>query len=233
MHNIIAFFITLGLALLWLRINDFCAHKGWISSDLSRKIIHIGTGPIYVLCWLIFENNIGARYFAALIPLGITLQFFFVGSGIIKDESAVKAMSRSGDRREILRGPLYYGILFVLLTLAFWYDNPIGIIALMLMCGGDGMADILGRRYGTSKLPWNKHKSWVGSICMFFGGEICALFLVWIYLISGIFPGAIGEYILPISMISLGCTITESLPLKDIDNITITITAIILGFFFF
>jgi hypothetical protein len=33
----------------------------------------------------------------------ITAQFFLVGSGIIRDEAAVRAMSRSGNRREILK----------------------------------------------------------------------------------------------------------------------------------
>jgi len=54
-------------------------------------------------------------------------------------------MSRNGDRREILRGPLYYGIIFVVMTLVFWKDSPIGMVAVMLMCGGDGLADIMGR----------------------------------------------------------------------------------------
>ena len=53
-NNWIAFVITLALALAWLRINDFFAHKGWVSGPVSRKIIHIGTGPIFVLCWLFF-----------------------------------------------------------------------------------------------------------------------------------------------------------------------------------
>ena len=29
-------------------------------------------------------------------------------------------MSRSGDRRELLRGPLVYGIIFILSTLFYW-----------------------------------------------------------------------------------------------------------------
>lgn len=232
MHNIIAFFITLILALIWLRINNYFAHKGWISSGLSRKIIHIGTGPIYVLCWLIFENNPSARYLAAIIPLAISLQFFLVGIGIIIDESAVKSMSRSGDRREILRGPLYYGILFIFLTIVFWYDSPIGIVALMLMCGGDGMADILGRRFGAVKLPWNNHKSWIGSLSMLISGWVTAILLIWIFLLAGAFQGTINDYTLPLCLIAFGCTVVESLPLRDIDNITITVTAIILGFLF-
>ncbi len=233
MHNIIAFIITLSIALFWLRVNDYFAHKGWISSDLSRKIIHIGTGPVFVICWLLFDDHVSARYLAALIPLAITTQFFLVGAGIMKDESAVKAMSRSGDRREILRGPLYYGIVFVFLTIAFWNVTPIGIIALMLMCGGDGLADILGRRFGSKKLPWNHQKSWIGSLSMFAGGWITAFILIWIFLIANVFPGTIGDYFLPLTAIALGSAIIESIPLKDIDNFTITITAILLGYLFF
>jgi phytol kinase len=114
--NLVALIVTLVIALVWLRLNDFIANKGWISSDLSRKIIHIGTGPIFVLCWLLFNEEPSARFFAAVIPLLITGQFFMVGAGLLKDEAAVQAMSRTGDRREILRGPLFYGIIFVILT---------------------------------------------------------------------------------------------------------------------
>ena len=99
-NNIVPMVLTLTAALAWLRINDFAAHKGWIESKLSRKIIHIGTGPIFVVCWLLFPNTPSSKYFAAVIPLLITFQFALVGLGIIKDEAAVQAMSRSGDRRE-------------------------------------------------------------------------------------------------------------------------------------
>ena len=60
----------------------------------------MGTGPLFVLCWLLFTRAFAARFLAALAPLLITLQFFLVGTGIIRDEAAVQAMARSGDRRE-------------------------------------------------------------------------------------------------------------------------------------
>ena len=115
MQNLIALMVTFALALAWLRVNDFAAYRGWVSGPVSRKIIHIGTGPIFVLCWLLFNNDLAARFMAALVPLGITAQFLLVGTGIMKDPAAVKAMSRTGDRREILRGPLFYGIAFIIL----------------------------------------------------------------------------------------------------------------------
>ena len=228
-NNLIALIITFLSAVAWLRINDFAAHRGWISSQLSRKIIHIGTGPIFVLCWLLFNDSASARYLAALVPGLITVQFILVGIGLVKDDAAVKALSRTGDRREILRGPMYYGIIFVILTIVYWKDSPIGMVALMLLCGGDGLADIIGRRFGKRKLPWAPMKSWMGSLGMFLGGWILAIGILWIYLLSGVFTGQIMDYIPALSMVAFAATIVESLPIKDLDNITITIIGLILG----
>jgi phytol kinase len=231
--NILALFITFIVALAWLRINDFMAHRGWIETRLSRKFIHIGTGPFFVLCWLLFNSNPINKYLAALVPLAFSLQFLLIGLGMIKDEASVKAMSRSGDPREILRGPLFYGIIFVILTIAYWKYSPIGIVALMLMCGGDGLADIMGRRLGKVKLPCNKGKSVVGSMGMFLGGWVLSVLVVWIYSVSGVFSQPIQFYLLPITIIAVVGTLVESLPLKDIDNITVTMAAVILGYLLF
>lgn len=228
-NNIIALILTFIAAISWLRLNDFAAHRGWISSHLSRKIIHIGTGPIFVLCWLLFHDAPSARYLAALVPGLITVQFIFVGLGIIKDEAAVKALSRTGDRREILRGPLFYGIIFVILTILYWKDSPIGMVALMLMCGGDGFADIIGRRFGKRKLPWAPGKSWMGSLAMFLGGWCLSIGILWVYLLEGVFTGQLNAYIPSLTLIALVGTAVESLPIKDVDNITVTLSAVILG----
>jgi phytol kinase len=232
-NNIIALVITFLVALFWLRFNDYLAHKGYLESHLSRKFIHIGTGPFFVLCWLLFKDDPINKYLAALVPLAFTLQFLLIGTGVIKDEASVKAMSRSGDRREILRGPLYYGIIFVLLTIIFWKSTPIGIVGLMLMCGGDGLADIFGRRWGRTHIPWNQNKTFIGSLGMFLGGWLLSLFIIWIYSIAGVFSTSFQYYIIPVTIISLIGTLVESLPFRDIDNITVTLSAVIIGYFIF
>ena len=72
-------------------------------------------------------------------------------------------------RQELLQGPLLYIAIVVSITLIFWRDSPVSLLALCLMCGGDGLADIVGRTYGTVKLPFNHKKSWAGSFAMFAG----------------------------------------------------------------
>lgn len=233
MNNIIAALVTFVISLIFLRSMDFIAHRGWIDSKLSRKIIHIGTGPLFVLCWFLFQDTPDARWWAALVPLAITIQFTLIGFGILKDEASVKAMSRTGDPKEILRGPLYYGIMFVALTIFYWKDSPIGIIALMMMCGGDGIADIVGRKFNSAKLPWSREKSIAGSIAVFIGGFVMSAIIIFIYVNAGVFSGTINNYLLPITVMALAGTIIESLPYKDIDNITMTVASVLAGYLFF
>ena len=229
MNPYIATVLTFVIALAFLRLMDFIAERGWTNSKTSRKLIHIGTGPIFVLCWLMFPEVPISRWLAALVPLLITVQFALVGTGVIKDEAAVKAMSRTGDRREILRGPLFYGIMFVVITLIYWKDSPIGIPALMMMCGGDGIADMVGRRIRSAKLPWSPEKSLAGTLSVFAGGWILTVFVFAIYVWFGVFGGPITEYLLPITWIALGAMLVESLPFKDIDNITLTVASALIG----
>ena len=229
MNPYIATILTFIIAISFLRIMDFFAHRGWIESKLSRKFIHIGTGPIFVLCWLMFPDVTVSRYLAALVPLLITVQFILVGTGIMKDDAAVQAMTRMGNPREILRGPLFYGIMFVVLTIVYWKDSPIGITALMMMCGGDGIADIVGRRIKSPKLVWSPEKSVAGSLSVFAGGALLTALILFVYVNVGVFASPFSIYLMPIVWIALGGMLVESLPFKDVDNITLTVVTALIG----
>lgn len=229
MNPYLATVLTFAIAVAFLRIMDYFAHRGWIGGKLSRKLIHIGTGPIFVLCWLLFPDQPISRYLAALVPLLITLQFVLVGTGVVKDEAAIQAMTRTGDPREILRGPLFYGVMFVLLTVIYWKDSPIGITALMMMCGGDGIADIVGRRVPSPKLPWSIEKSVAGSLSVLAGGALMTAIILFIYVSAGVFAEPFRAYLAPLFWIALGGTLIESLPFKDIDNITLTVVSALIG----
>jgi phytol kinase len=233
MSPILAAVLTFAIALSFLRLMDYIAHRGWIESRLSRKLIHIGTGPIFVLCWLFFPDVFSARWLAALVPFAITAQFALVGLGIMKDEASVKAMSRTGDPKEILRGPLFYGIMFVLLTVVFWKDSPVGMVALMIMCGGDGVADLVGRYFNSHKLPHNPDKTVAGSASVFIGGWLLSAFILGIYVGTGVFAGTFVSHLIPLTIIALVSMVIESLPFENIDNITVTLAASILGYFLF
>lgn len=228
LHQSLAVGVTLLVALVWLRLMDALAVRGVIHQNLSRKLVHIGTGLFFILCWNLYPPVAASRWLAAAVPLAITLQLVLVARGIVEDPGVVHAMSRTGDRAEILRGPLYYGLVFVATTVIFWRDSPVGILALTIMCGGDGLADLIGRARGSARLPWSARKSWAGSAAMFIGGLAFGLVFLIVFDRLGRFTPSLapGETILAVTGVSLVAALVESLPPPDIDNATITLSAI-------
>lgn len=234
-RDIAATVVTFVLSLIWLRAMDLAAARRLVPPRTSRKIIHIGTGPLFVACWLLFSDGTAARWLAALVPLAITAQFVLVGLGVIRDDAAVSAMTRRGDPAEILRGPVYYGVVFVVCTLVFWRTSAVGVTALMILCGGDGLADLVGRRFGRHPLPHSPGKTWEGSAAMFAGGWALAAAMTSLLDSAGVMAQAgVDSSRLPaIAAIALGATLVESLPIPDIDNLTITLASIGLGLLVF
>jgi phytol kinase len=112
-----------------------------------------------------------APVIAATVPGLNGLRLALVGSGVLPGPGLVSSVSRSSDRSELLRGPLIYVVVLMVATLLTWRHSMHGLCAVAMMCGGDGAADLVGRRLGqTYKLPWNPGKSWAGSLAMFCGG---------------------------------------------------------------
>jgi phytol kinase len=99
----------------------------------------------------------------------------------------------------------------------------------MMMCGGDGIADIVGRRVKSPRLFWSREKSVAGSLSVFWGGALLTAFILFIYVSVGIFASPFSMYLLPIAWIALGAMLVESLPFKDIDNITLTAVSALIG----
>ena len=70
---------------------------------LSRKLVHTLAGPGFLACWPLFGAAPYSRFIAALVPSLNCLRLLLIGNGIVKDERAVAAMSRTGDPKELLR----------------------------------------------------------------------------------------------------------------------------------
>jgi phytol kinase len=228
-NNLAAFVITLLLSVIWLRFVGYAVIKKWIPNTISRKVIHIGTGPLFVLCWLLFDSRMESRFLAAVVPLISTIQYALAGFGIIRDKASVQSMSRKGGMEELLKGPLFYGLAFIAITLIFWNTSPIGIVSLMVLCGGDGVADIFGKKYGKKLLPWSKDKTWLGSIAMLIGGFVLSLIMLFIFSYFSIFKINFPTIFIKLFIVVLLSTLIESISKSDVDNITVPITAILMG----
>jgi len=56
---------------------------------------------------------------------------------------------------------------------------------------------------------------------------------LWIYGLFGIFAAPVSSLIWPVIIISLVGTLVETLPVKDLDNVTVPVAAVLLGLLLF
>ena len=224
--DLAAMLISFAVALAFLKLNDRIARRGGLPEYVTRKLVHIGIGPLFLLCWPLYSTAWHARWFAAFVPGSLTALFVLIGLGIVKKDDFVAAMSRSGNPRELLRGPLMYGIVFVAVTLVFWTGSPVGVILLMLLCGGDGLADVVGRRYGRAKLPGQHDKSWAGSAGFFVGGLVFSLIFLAYFDAVGFLQLDLTAALVPLVITTLAATVVEAYTPADLDNLTVPAAAL-------
>ncbi|KAA8534490.1 hypothetical protein F0562_032007 [Nyssa sinensis] len=214
---------------------DNLTQNNLIEQSLSRKLVHILSGLLFVASWPIFSTSIEARYFASLVPLVNCLRLVIHGLSLATDEGLIKSVTREGKPEELLRGPLYYVLILISCALLFWRESPIGVISLAMMCGGDGVADIMGRRFGSLKLPYNQKKSWAGSISMFVFGFLVSIGMLYYFSALGYFQMDLVWTVERVALVSLVATVVESLPITGVvdDNISVPLASMVTAFLSF
>ncbi|KAJ1435839.1 putative phytol kinase 1, chloroplastic [Sesbania bispinosa] len=235
LHNAGATVGVLGGGYALVFAFDDLTRRNIIHQGLSRKLVHILSGLLFLVSWPIFSNSPKARYFAAFVPLVNCLRLLVNGLLLTSDEGLIKSVTRKGDPKELLRGPLYYVLILMLCALVFWRESPIGVVSLAMMCGGDGVADIIGRKYGSMKIPYNQKKSWAGSLSMFTFGFLVSVGMLYYYSVLGHVQLDWVSIAPRVAFVSLVATVVESLPITEVvdDNISVPLTTMAVAFFTF
>ncbi|KAI3874374.1 hypothetical protein MKX03_025846 [Papaver bracteatum] len=231
LNDITSTVITSGVALFCLQFWGEIAKRRIIKDQiLIRKCVHINIGLVFMLMWPIFSFRPQAAYLAALVPGVNIIRMLVLGLGLMKDESMVMSMTRSGDYRELLKGPLYYASTATLACAVYWRTSPIAIAIICNLCAGDGLADIMGRRFGKKKLPHNRNKSYAGSIAMAVAGFLASVGYMHYFSQFGFIKES-PSLVLGFLIVSLATTIVESLPISTEidDNLTVPLTAALVG----
>lgn len=220
-------FATAGAYAL-VRTFDVLTERRLVEKSLSRKIVHVLSGVLFMASWPLFSNSTEARYFAAVAPFLNSLRLLIYGLRLYTDEALVKSVSREGKPEELLRGPLYYVLVLLFSVLVFWRESPIGVVSLSMMSGGDGFADIVGRRYGSVKLPFNQKKSWIGSISMFISGFLLSAIMLFYFSSLGYVHVSWEEAFGKLALVALAATVVECIPATDVvdDNISVPLASI-------
>ena len=224
--DLIALLITFAVIQVLVIVNGILQKRNLLPTFITRKIIHIFAATLYVICWLLFSGSGSSRYIAMLVPLAFIVQFAAIGLGLRKDEAFVNSMSRSGDPRELLGGTLHYAVIMLICTILFFnagdLANPAALYILGALAGGDGLADIIGRRYGGARTfgVGGAQKTLAGSLGMFAGSVLLIALLTLIF--------GTGFNLAAIAVLALFATIVEAVSPKGLDNYTIA-AAVFLG----
>ncbi|KAK9176272.1 hypothetical protein WN944_028286 [Citrus x changshan-huyou] len=230
LSDVCASAVSASVAASCLRLWEETARRDLFDQKLNRKLVHISIGLIFMLCWPLFSSGPRGAILASLTPGVNIIRMLLVGSGMWKDEATVKSMSRYGDRRELLTGPLYYAITITFACVIYWRNSPNGIAAICNLCAGDGFADVVGRRFGKRKLPYNQNKSIAGSCAMASAGFLSSIGFMYYFFSFG-YMQCSWELVFGFLVVSLASALVESLPIstKLDDNLTLTITSIAVG----
>lgn len=138
-------------------------------SETKRQVVHITmVGWAVLLRFLSWPE-------AALLALGALIFNAFVLPHV-----GGRAIFRPDDiSRGIPAGILFYPLAVLSLILVFRDRLDIVAAAWAILAVGDGMATLVGRRYGRLTLPWNGQKTWVGSAAFVLFGGAAAVLLCW------------------------------------------------------
>ena len=157
--------------LLVLSAAVICRKQWPDQQELSRKIVHIGTGPIVVLAWWL---SIPA---SIAVPVALTVTVITAVNRRLQLLPAVEDIDRNS------YGTVAYGLAISLLLLLFWPEQAVAVCAgVLVMAFADGLAGLMGRGVSSpSWTVWHQRKSLAGTVTM---GLVTALVLLLLVLIS-------------------------------------------------
>jgi len=118
------------------------------------------------------------------------------------------ATMRSQEQRGIVWGPILYGV-GILLTLTF-FPRSGATVGVLVLAVGDSVASLAGRAFGSTALPHNPGKTFVGSLSLFAVGVIIATFFVPV-------PWAL--------VVGASAAVVESLSVGATDNLLLPVVA--------
>jgi len=202
--------VGLWLALLAtaaLQLRRLSTDAGPGRREWSRKLVHIGTGAVVPLAWLLAID----RWIA--IPAAATIT---VLAAINHRQRLLPAIEDVGRHSY---GTTAYGAAITLLLLTFWPQQRDAVCAgVLVMALGDGLAGLVGPLWPSpSWQVWGQRKSLLGTTTM------AAASLAALALVAAAAPSAPG--ISTLLLIALVATALEQVAWLGLDNLTVPIVS--------
>lgn len=202
-----------GLVLGWLvligGVSEGARQLGY-GPEITRKIVHIGAGHVILLAWWL------------TLPawMGVAAAVVFAGVALVSYRLPILPGINSVGRRSW--GTFFYAVsIGVLMGWCWPHGYPyFGVIGILIMCWGDGLAALVGQRWGHHSYEvWGEKKSWEGSLTMAIASGLVVLIVL----------GGLQGVTWSLGLVALGvagsATILEAVSKYGIDNLTVPIGA--------
>jgi uncharacterized protein (TIGR00297 family) len=179
-------------------------------SESARKIVHIAMGGFALLLRYI-------PWWQAAVIAAAALAFNLVvvpryGRRLYRPQDHVQRYPA---------GIVLYPISVLLLILVFPNRLDIAAAAWGILAVGDGMATLIGQRFGTRRIPWNREKSILGTCAFVVCGGAAAAFLAWWCRPPIVPPPYLWFSIGAPMLAALAAAFAETIPIRLDDNITV------------
>jgi phytol kinase len=198
----------------------------WVLRDRvknSRKLVHILTGGI-IFFWWSFDSR--------LIMAGLAAFPFVPLLLLATPKSPVGFLRRSVLGTRSSEGHAYglvmYAISWTVIAYFLFGDLVAASIAIVAMSFGDGMGELVGRRFG--RLRYMPHRTLEGSLAVFFATMLGIIVISWFYFgVVGYTGGTAPELLYPFALAVAGfVAFLEAVTPGSVDNLVIPL--VVAGF---
>ena len=188
--------------------------KGY-SSTFTRKVIHIGVG---MMSWII------PYLFTSPWPFVFASGFFAILNLLDYKYGFFSAMA-SSDKSNL--GTVYFPISAAVVAIVFWEQPPLMVAALMPLTWGDGLASVIGKKYGRRQYKVHTSTRTLEGSAGFF---IACFFFTWLalWVVNGSPNLTPQAALLPALVVTVATTFVEAISLWGLDNLAITAVAIVI-----
>ncbi|MCG5060897.1 MAG: phosphatidate cytidylyltransferase [Limnoraphis sp. WC205] len=187
-----------------------------VEAEVSRKVVHIGTGNVILLAWWL---NIPAW-------IGISAGVISGIIALISYQIPILPSINSVGRKSL--GTFFYAVSIGVLIGCFWPINQpqYAALGILVMTWGDGLAAVIGQNFGRHRYEiWGIQKSWEGSLTM------CLVSYLVSSLILFTVQGNIWQTWVISVIVAVMATAMEAFSKLGIDNLTVPLSSAALAFF--
>lgn len=197
----------LAAAAAWIRRRHLEQAGSDHGREWSRKLVHIGTGAVVPLAWLLGVDRLIA------VPAAMAVTVLAAINHRFRLLPAIEDVGRHS------YGTVAYGAAITILLLAFWPQQAAAVCAgVLVMALGDGLAGLLGARFRSPS--WQigeQRKSLLGTATMALVSMVVLLLLA-----QGPWPAPAPTDLVVIALVA---TALEQVAWLGIDNLTVPIVS--------